>query len=217
MSISTMLILLSQGFLVSIIIFIGTLLGSLPLGIGIALMRMSAISPISYFARIFISIMRGTPLMLQLLAIFFGPYFIFGIRLSAEWKMIACLLAFIINYAAYFAEIYRSGLQSIPHGQIEACQVLSYSKAQTFRYILLPQLIKRILPAIANEVITLVKDTSLAFVIGISELMSEAKAISASEVSMLPFVLAALMYWIFNSVVERVLNRIEKEMSYYHE
>lgn len=217
MDIFTILVLLLKGFLVTLLIFAGTLIGSLPLGIVVALMRLSKLKLVSGVARVFISIMRGTPLMLQILAIFFGPYFLFGIRLSSEWKIAACLLAFILNYSAYFAEIYRSGLQSIPKGQTEACKVLGYTKSQTFFQILLPQVIKRILPAMANEIITLVKDTSLAFVIGISELMSQAKAISAAEVSMIPFALAALIYWVFNTVVERVLNQIETRMGYYHE
>ena len=130
--------------------------------------------------------MRGTPLMLQLMALMFGPYYLFGAQLGAGWKFWACDIGFILNYAAYFAEIYRSGIQSIPRGQHEAAQVLGYSRAQTFMKIVLPQVIKRILPAMGNEVITLVKDTSLAFVLGIMEMFTQAKAIAASQVSMLP-------------------------------
>ena len=126
-------------------------------------------------------------------------------------------MAFIINYAAYFAEIYRSGIQSIPRGQYEAAEVLGYSRGQTFMKIVLPQVIKRILPAMGNEVITLVKDTSLAFAIGVAEMFSTAKALAAREVSMFPYVLAAVFYWVFNFVVEVVLNRCEKKLEYYHD
>ncbi|MCB6566703.1 ABC transporter permease subunit, partial [Desulfovibrio desulfuricans] len=115
-----------------------------------------------------------------------------------------------INYAAYFGEIYRGGIQSIPRGQYEAAEVLGYSKLQTFMKIVLPQVVKRILPAMSNEIITLVKDTSLAFVLGIMEMFSQAKAIAASQVSMLPYVIAGVIYWVFNFIVEIVLTRIEK-------
>ena len=134
---------------------------------------------------------------------------------DSKWQ--ATIVAFIINYAAYFAEIYRSGLQSIPRGQYEAAEVLGYSKPQTFCYIVLPQLIKRIMPAIGNEVITLVKDTSLAFAIGVGEMFSTAKALVASQVSMVPFGIAAAIYWVFNFIVEVALGRIEKMLAYYHD
>ena len=139
-----------------------TLLGSIPLGIPVAFMRMSKIAPLRWIARIYISVMRGTPLMLQMFAIYFAPYYVFGISLTPDSKWTACVVAFIINYAGYFAEIYRSGLQSIPRGQYEAAEVLGYSRIQTFLYIVMPQVAKRILPAMGNEIITLVKDTSLA-------------------------------------------------------
>ena len=178
---------------------------------------MSRFKPLALLVRLYISVMRGTPLMLQMFFIYFAPYYIFGIELSTESKFSATIVAFIINYAAYFAEIYRSGIQSIPHGQLEAAQVLGYSRVQTFCKIVLPQVVKRILPAMANEIITLVKDTSLAFAIGVGEMFSSAKALVASQVSMLPFVFAAVFYWVFNFVVEVVLNRVEKRMDYYHD
>ena len=212
-----MMQMLGQGFLVSLQIFVFTLVGSLPLGIPVAFMRMSKLAPVRWIARIYISIMRGTPLMLQMFAIYFAPYYVFGIQLTPDSKWQACIVAFIINYAAYFAEIYRSGLQSIPRGQYEAAEVLGYSKAQTFFYIVLPQVIKRIMPAMGNEVITLVKDTSLAFSIGVAEMFSTAKALVASQVSMVPFAIAAAIYWVFNFVVEVVLGRVEKKLDYYHD
>ena len=212
-----MLSMLGQGFGVTLQIFFLTLVGSLPLGVVVALARMSRVKPIAWIMKFYISVMRGTPLMLQMFFIYFAPYYIFGIPLSMESKFSATIVAFIINYAAYFAETYRSGIQSIPRGQYEAAEVLGYSRLQTFMKIVLPQVIKRILPAMGNEIITLVKDTSLAFAIGVAEMFSTAKALVASQVSMLPFVFAAVFYWVFNFVVEVVLGRVEKKMGYYHD
>ena len=212
-----MLSMLGQGFVVTLQIFFLTLVGSLPLGVVVALARMSRVKPIAWIMKFYISVMRGTPLMLQMFFIYFAPYYIFGIPLSMESKFSATIVAFIINYAAYFAEIYRSGIQSIPRGQYEAAEVLGYSRLQTFMKIVLPQVIKWILPAMGNEIITLVKDTSLAFAIGVAEMFSTAKALVASQVSMLPFVFAAVFYWVFNFVVEVVLGRVEKKMGYYHD
>ena len=217
MEIGTMLSMLGQGFGVTLQIFFLTLVGSLPLGVVVALARMSRVKPIAWIMKFYISVMRGPPLMLQMFFIYFAPYYIFGIPLSMESKFSATIVAFIINYAAYFAEIYRSGIQSIPRGQYEAAEVLGYSRLQTFMKIVLPQVIKRILPAMGNEIITLVKDTSLAFAIGVAEMFSTAKALVASQVSMLPFVFAAVFYWVFNFVVEVVLGRVEKKMGYYHD
>ena len=215
--ITTMLTMLGEGFLVTLQIFFLTLIGSLPLGIVVALGRMSRFKPLALIVRFYISVMRGTPLMLQMFAIYFAPYYVFGIELTTDSKFNATIIAFIINYAAYFAEIYRSGIQSIPKGQYEAAEVLGYSRLQTFGKIVLPQVIKRILPAMGNEIITLVKDTSLAFAIGVAEMFSTAKALVASQVSMVPFVIAAVFYWVFNFVVEVVLNRVEKKLDYYHD
>ena len=212
-----MLSMLGQGFVVTLQIFFLTLVGSLPLGVVVALARMSRVKPIAWIMKFYISVMRGTPLMLQMFFIYFAPYYIFGIPLNMESKFSATIVAFIINYAAYFAEIYRSGIQSIPRGQYEAAEVLGYSRFQTFMKIVLPQVIKKILPAMGNEIITLVKDTSLAFAIGVAEMFSTAKALVASQVSMLPFVFAAVFYWVFNFVVEVVLGRVEKKMGYYHD
>ncbi len=217
MAFDTMMGMLGNGFVVTIELFLITLLGSLPLGVFVALGRMSSFLPLQWIMRFYISIMRGTPLMLQMFAIYFAPYYVFGIDLTPDSKWNATIVAFIINYAAYFAEIYRSGIQSIPRGQYEAADVLGYSKTQTFMKIVLPQVIKRILPAMGNEIITLVKDTSLAFAIGVAEMFSTAKALAAREANMFPYLLAGLFYWLFNMVVEVVLNRVEKKLDYYHD
>ena len=217
MELSVMVGALLEGLGLSAWIFVITLVGSLPLGIVVALARMSKFRPLSLVAQFYISILRGTPLMLQLMAFMFAPYYLFGISMDTDWKYGACAVGFIINYSAYFAEIYRSGLQSIPKGQYEAALVLGYSRSQTFFKIVLPQVIKRIMPAMGNEIITLVKDTSLAFVLGIAEMFSVAKAISASEVSMIPYALAALIYWVFCLLIEFIIGRAEKKMAYYHD
>ncbi|MDP9800077.1 polar amino acid transport system permease protein [Arcanobacterium wilhelmae] len=214
MTISVMLTGLLQGLGLSIAIFVLTLIGALPLGIPIAFARMSTIAPLRWLARAYISIMRGTPLMLQMLAIYFAPYYVFGIELNSNSKFIAAVVAFILNYAGYFAEIYRSGLGSIPRGQWEAADVLGYTRAGAFRRIIFPQVIQRILPATGNEVITLVKDTSLAFSLGILEMFSIAKAQAAASASMLPFILAGVIYWVVNFGVEIALGRIEKRYNY---
>lgn len=153
--------------------------------------------------------------MLQLMVVYFGPYFIFGVRITKSYSIIAVLIGFAINYAAYFAEIYRGGIESMPVGQYEAAKLLGYSKAQTFIHIILPQVVKRILPSITNEVITLVKDTSLAFVLAVSEMFTIAKQIASSQTTMMPFVVAALFYYIFNLLVAVVMNTIERKLNYY--
>ncbi len=209
--------MLGNGFLVSLQIFGLTLLGALPLGMLVAFARMSRFKPLSLLARFYISIMRGTPLMLQMFAIYFVPYYVFGISLTTDSKWYATIVAFIINYAAYFAEIYRSGIQSVPQGQREAAEVLGYSKTQTFVRIVLPQVVKRILPSVTNEIITLVKDTSLAFSIGVIEMFTVAKQLVASQVSMVPFMIAAIFYWVFNLLIDMIAGRIEKRLGYYHD
>ena len=217
MEFATMMELLLSGLAFTVQIFLVTLVGSLPLGVLVAFGRMSRFKPIALVTRFYISVMRGTPLMLQLMALMFGPYYLLGLNMGGDWKYWACSIGFIINYAAYFGEIYRGGIQSIPRGQYEAAEVLGYTRAQTFFKIVLPQVVKRIVPAMGNEIITLVKDTSLAFCIGVAEMFTRAQAVAASQVSMLPFFVAALIYWIFNLIVEMILNRVEKKMSYYHD
>ena len=216
MSLSVMLQQLASRMVVSVEIFVVTLLFSLPLGLLICFGRMSKNPAIRGIVSAYISVMRGTPLMLQLMVVYFGPYFIFGIRISMGYSLIAVFIAFSINYAAYFAEIYRGGIESISAGQYEAAKILGYSKAQTFFRIILPQVIKRILPSVTNEVITLVKDTSLAFSIAYAEMFSQAKALAASQKSMIPFVAAAIFYYVFNYVVAFIMEFFEKKMSYYH-
>ena len=207
---------LGSGMMTTIQIFLLTLIFSLPLGLLVAFGRMSKNAVIRTITKIYISIMRGTPLMLQLLVVYFGPYYIFGVNISSSYRAYAVVIAFAINYAAYFAEIYRGGIESMPVGQYEAAKVLGYGKTQTFVKIILPQVIKRILPSVTNEVITLVKDTSLAFSIAYAEMFSQAKALSASQKSMIPFVAAAIFYYVFNYVVAFIMEFFEKKMSYYH-
>ena len=215
MSIQVMMQMLGQGFLVSLQLFVLTLLGSIPLGIPVAFMRMSKIAPLRWIARIYISVMRGTPLMLQLIVVYFAPYYIFRIRISSGYRMIAVIIGFVLNYAAYFAEIYRSGIQSIPVGQYEAAKILGYSKGQTFFKIILPQVIKRILPAVTNEVITLVKDTSLAFVLAVTEMFTLAKQVAAAQTTIVPLMAAGVFYYLFNLLVAFVMETLEKKMAYY--
>lgn len=206
---------LAGGMGVSIELFLITLLCSLPLGLLIALGRMSNNKLLSGLIKFYISIMRGTPLMLQLMVVYFSPYYIFGIKVTNEYRIWAALIGFVLNYAAYFAEIYRSGIQSMPVGQYEAAKLLGYTKVQTFFVIILPQVIKRILPSVTNEVITLVKDTSLAFTISVAEMFTTAKALASSQMSMMPFVAAGLFYYIFNFVVAWIMERAEKKLDYY--
>ena len=215
MSITVMLRQLISGLGVSCEIFFVTLLFSLPLGLLVCFGRMSKNKILRTIVSAYISIMRGTPLMLQLMVVYFGPYFIFGIRISKGYSLIAVLIGFSINYAAYFCEIFRGGIESIPVGQYEAAQILGYTKVQTFIRIILPQMVKRVLPAVTNEVITLVKDTSLAFVVAVSEMFTMAKQIASSQTTMMPFIIAAVFYYVFNLIVAVVMNFIEKKLNYY--
>lgn len=215
MDMITLLTKLSEGMITSIEIFFLTLIFSLPLGLLITFGRMSKNKFVSLIFQFYISVMRGTPLMLQLLVVYFGPYFIFGIQISDTYRFYAVIIGFSLNYAAYFAEIYRGGIEAIPTGQHEAAEVLGYSKIQTFIKIVFPQVVKRILPPVTNEVITLVKDTSLAFALAVSEMFTVAKAISASQKTMTAFIAAALFYYIFNLLVAYLMGRLEKKLSYY--
>ncbi|WP_249113711.1 amino acid ABC transporter permease [Atopobium sp. oral taxon 416] len=217
MSISTMVPMLAQGFLVTLEIFGLTLLGSIPLGILVAMGRLSKCKLLSVVLGIYISLMRGTPLMLQMFAVFFLPYYGFGIVTGPNYMFVACIIAFIVNYAAYFAEIYRAGIQSIPRGQYEAAEVLGYRPSQTFFHIILPQMFKNILPAMGNEIVTLVKDTSLAFSIGVAEMFTVGRALVASQRTMVPFVIAAIFYWVTCLLIEFILRRIENNLDYYHD
>lgn len=212
---------LGKGFLVSVAIFFLTLFFALPLGLLIAFGRMSKFAPVNWLFRLYISVMRGTPLMLQLLVWYFAPYYIFGVNLGKlsfcgiEFRFTAVIIGFSLNYAAYFAEIYRAGIEAIPRGQYEAASVLGYTKSQTFLRIVLPQVIKRIIPPVTNETITLVKDTSLAFSLSVLEMFTVAKQIASAQTTMIPFVVAGVFYYIFNFIVAFSMEQLEKKLNYY--
>lgn len=210
----TMIMKMGEGLGKTCAIFFLTLIFSLPLGMIVALLRMSKNKVISNAVRFIISVLRGTPLMLQLLAVTYGPYYLFGFTVSRN-KLIPVVIAFAINYAAYFAEIYRGGIESIPIGQWEAAEVLGYSKAKTFIRIICPQAIKRIMPSITNEVVTLVKDTSIAFTVSYQEMFTIGKQIANSQTSFTPFVVAGVFYFIFNAIVDYVMGKIENSLNYY--
>ena len=208
-------VLLSQmleGTLMSLRIFFSTLLFSLPLGLLVALGRMSKNPIINLPVRFYILVMRGTPLMLQLLFIFYGLKPIFGIQLD---RVISAQVAFALNYAAYFAEIFRGGIEGIPQGQHEAAKVLGFTKKQTFFRIVLPQVVKRIIPPMGYEFITLVKDTSLAQAIGVVELLRITENWVSSAVDMTPFLIAGIFYLVMNGIVTRCFTVAEKRLSYY--
>ena len=207
--------ILGKGVLYSVGLFFLTILFALPFGLLVAFARMSKNPILSNIARVYIPIMRGTPLMLQLLIVYFGPYYLFGMSLKNYPEFMAAVIAFVLNYSAYFAEIYRSGISSIPVGQYEAANVLGYSRNQTFFKIILPQVVKRILPPVTNEVITLVKDTSLAQVIAVIETFTIAKQLANAQASMLPLICAGVYYYIFNFIVALSMERIEKKLNYY--
>ena len=215
MNLTVMMQQLVSGMGASLLIFVLTLLFSMPLGLAVAFGRMSKFKPLQAVIKFFIAILRGTPLMLQLLVVFFGPYYVFGVSLPRSYRFIAVILGFSINYAAYFAEIYRSGIESIPKGQYEAASVLGYNKQQTFMKIIFPQMVKRVLPPVTNEVITLVKDTSLAFVLTYEEMFTVAKQIAAAKTTIMPLFVAGVFYFIFNAIVAFAMERIEKKLSYY--
>ncbi len=209
MSFSVIVSQLAQGMLTTVSIFFLTLIFSMPLGFLVAFGRMSKNRIIRSITQFYISIMRGTPLMLQLMVVYFFPWYLFKIQIGSGWRFPAIIIGFAINYAAYFAEIYRSGIEAIPKGQHEAAKLLGYTK------FILPQVIKIILPAVTNEIITLVKDTSLAFTLSCIEMFTVAKQIAAAETSMVPFAVAALFYYIFNLLVSFIMGRVEKKLSYY--
>ena len=214
MSLMTMIVKMSEGLGKTCAIFFLTLLFSLPLGMIVALLRMSKVKVVSAITRFIITVLRGTPLMLQLLAVTYGPYYLFGTNVARN-KLIPVVIAFAINYAAYFAEIYRGGIESIPVGQYEAAEVLGYTRFQTFMRIILPQVVKRIMPSVTNEVVTLVKDTSMAFTVSYQEMFTIGKQIANSQTSFTPFVVAGVFYYIFNVIVDWAMGRIEKRLDYY--
>ena len=202
MDLGTMVRELGTGMLITTEIFVLTLVFSLPLGMVLAFGRMARLKVLSFLTKLYISV-------------YFAPYYVFGMKISKSYRMIAVILAFVLNYAAYFAEIYRSGIESMPVGQYEAAKVLGYSRVQTFFRIILPQVIKRVLPAVTNEMITLVKDTSLAFVLTVTEMFTIAKQIAAAQASVMPLMAAGVFYYIFNLVVAVVMEHVEKKLNYY--
>lgn len=214
MTLWTMALKMSEGFGKTCAIFFLTLLFALPLGMIVALLRMSKNRVISSVVRFCISVLRGTPLMLQLLAVTYGPYYLFHLTVSRN-KLIPVVIAFAINYAAYFAEIYRGGIESIPAGQYEAAEVLGFTRMQTFFRVILPQVVKRILPSITNEIVTLVKDTSMAFTVSYQEMFTIGKEIANSQTSFVPFVVAGVFYFVFNAVVDYGMGALEKRLNYY--
>ena len=201
-----------QSSLVSLEVFFLTLLFSIPLALPITMARVSKFKPLSMLANAFLLIIRGTPLMLQLIVVYFGPFYLF----KFSWdRFTAAIIALSVNYACYFAEIYRGGLQSISVGQYEAAKVLGYTKTQTFFKIVLPQVVKRIVPPMGNEVITLVKDTALVSVIGVVELLRTAQTHSSRLFSTTPIFIAGVFYFLMNWVVMAVFIHLEKKLDYY--
>ena len=211
---------LLRGFWETVKIFFLTLAFSLPLGLVVAFGSMSRFCPLKRLTQGFVWIIRGTPLMLQLIVVYFGPSLLFGARVPGNWRFISAITAFVINYAAYFAEIYRGGIESIPRGQYEAAQVLCYTKGQTFFHIILPQVVKRIMPSITNEVVTLVKDTSLARIIALQEIIwagqSFMKGSQGISGAIWPLFFTAIYYLIFNGILTVLLGRLERKLDYFH-
>ena len=203
------------GLAVSVEIFVFTLLLALPLGFVVALGRLSRNRLLAATLRVYISVVRGTPLMLQIMFVYFAPYILFKLPLSHYPRFLATVLAFALNYAAYFAEIYRGGILSIDRGQHEAAAALGFTKGQSFFRIVLPQVVKRVIPAVGNEVITLVKDTSLAFTIAVTEMFTIAKQLSSANTTMAPLVAAGVFYYLFNFLVAWSMERLERHYAYY--
>ena len=216
--ISEVLSSLNEGFVKSLEIFALTLLGSLPLGLVIAFGSMSNVGIIRWFHKFLVWVIRGTPLMLQLLIIYYGP----GIILGNNWwgsgsagRFVAAMIAFILNYACYFSEIYRGGIEGIPKGQYEAGEVLGMTKSQIFFKVVLLQVVKRIIPPMGNEVITLVKDTSLVRVIAVYELMWNGQNFIKSEGIIWPLFFTGVYYLLFSGLLTIFLGWLEKKMDYF--
>lgn len=205
---------LFDGFLVTIEYFVMTLVLSLPLGLVICFGSMSSFKPLKWLTKTFVWIIRGTPLMLQILIVFFGPGLLFGVRVPNGYRETAALIAFVINYAAYFSEIYRAGLESIPKGQYEAIQVLGMTERQGFFKVILFQVVRHIVPPMGNEIITLVKDTSLVRVIAITELIKSAEYYTKMGL-IWPLFFTAIFYLLFSGLLSVLLSKLEKKMNYY--
>lgn len=215
MSFSVMFEILSMGFLKTLGVFAWTLVLSMPFGLVVYAGRKAKNPVIRNVVKFYISVMRGTPLMLQLLVWYFAPFYLWGANIG-KWLYPAIICGFVFNYAAYFAEIYRSGFEAIPQGQYEAARLLGYSKMQTNMKIVLPQVVKIVLPSVTNEIITLVKDTSLVFVVAYAEMFTLAKQIAAAQTTVLPLVIAGVYYYVFNLIVAFVMEKVEKKFNYYH-
>lgn len=202
---------LIEGLAMTLVVFASTLILSIPLGVIIALGRISKIKILNSITGIYIYIFRGTPLLLQILFIFFGLPLL-GISIP---RLPAAILAMVLNYGAYFGEIFRAGIISIDKGQVEAAEVLGMSKKDTFTRIILPQALKRVFPPVSNEVVTLVKDTALVYVVGLDELLKVAKIASNRLTSIMPFVIVAIVYLILNGIIAKVLEKMEQKYNYY--
>ena len=212
MTFSQVTIDLFNGFYENLFLFFVTLLGAIPLGLTITFGSMSRFKPVKWLAKTFIWVIRGTPLMLQLFVVLYVPGLVFGVPMQS--RMTAAIVAFIINYAAYFSEIFRGGIESIPRGQYEAGQVLGMTKTQVFFKVVLLQVIKRIVPPMSNEIITLVKDTSLARVIAIAELIMAAERY-AGKGYIWPLFYTGVFFLVFNGLLSLLFNFIEKKLDYY--
>lgn len=203
---------LTQGFEINLIIFFGTIIAAIPLGLLISLCSMSKFKPLAYISKLFVWIIRGTPLMLQLFVVLYAPGLLFDTPMKS--RLTAAFIAFIVNYAAYFSEIYRGGIESIPKGQYEAGQVLGLTKLQVFTHIVLFQVIKRIVPPMGNEIMTLVKDTSLARIIGVAEIIMSAERFSKAGI-IWPLFSTGLFFLAMCGILTILFGRLEKKLDYY--
>ena len=206
---------LLSGLATTFEIFILTLIFALPLGLILAFGLLSKFTPLKRLVQILVWIIRGTPLMLQLMVVYFGPYYLFGMKVTATYRFYAVIIGFALNYAAYFAEIFRSGIQSIERGQYEAAKCLGFSYIQTMRRIIIPQMIKRVLPPISNETITLVKDTSLIYVLAMNDLLRTTRNLVQRDFSITPFLVAGVFYLLMTLVLTYGFDKLEKRFSKY--
>ena len=204
--------ILFSGIGTSVQIFLLTLVLSIPLSIIVALCRNSQNKLLSNITRLYILLIRGTPIILQIIFVYFAPYYLFKITYD---RFVAIIISFVINYASYFAEIFRSGINSIPVGQKEAAYTLGFTKTQTFTLIILPQVVKIILPAMSNEIISLIKTTSLAQIIGVTEMFSLAQKQASYNLSIIPLAVAGGYYLLFVFIVSVILSKVEKRLAYY--
>ena len=208
---------LTEAFWLNCQLFGLTLLFALPLGLVVSFGSMSRLAPLRGAVKTFVWIIRGTPLMLQLMVVYFGPYYLFRIKVGSSYRLWATFIGFVINYAAYFAEIFRGGIQSIDRGQYEGAKVLGMTYVQTMRRIILPQVIKRVLPPVSNETINLLKDTSLVYILAMNDLMRVTRAFVQRDFDTTPFLVAAVFYLVCTAVLTRILAYVEKRYAVYEE